>query len=258
MPHALVTETFAYDDGRRVTVSIPPEPAEAIIFAGDGQLIAPWGTTLATADVPPTMLVGVHRVTDETLRLHEYSPAFDPERFAAHEQFFVEEVAAWVRSRFGVDLPAARTAVLGVSAGGELALAVGLRHPDRYGAIFAASPGGGYRPPAVLPPVVPQTYLVAGTQEPFFWRMRPAGRTRCARARYQSCYVNATPGTTMGCGVRSSHRWSPGRLGRAGTPRSRRRKRGRWIAGWRGRHPRVMERIQQIAGCAPNCEFGAR
>lgn len=168
MPHALVTETFAYDDGRRVTVSIPPEPAEAIIFAGDGQLIAPWGTTLATADVPPTMLVGVHRVTDETLRLHEYSPAFDPERFAAHEQFFVEEVAAWVRSRFGVDLPAARTAVLGVSAGGELALAVGLRHPDRYGAIFAASPGGGYRPPAVLPPVVPQTYLVAGTQEPFF------------------------------------------------------------------------------------------
>ncbi|MBO0795101.1 MAG: hypothetical protein J2P36_29710, partial [Ktedonobacteraceae bacterium] len=34
----------------------------------------------------------------------------------------------------------------GVSAGGELALALGLRHPDVYGAIFCASPGGGYKP----------------------------------------------------------------------------------------------------------------
>ena len=29
----------------------------------------------------------------------------------------------------------------------EAALALGLRHPDVYGAIFCASPGGGYRPP---------------------------------------------------------------------------------------------------------------
>ena len=105
---------------------------------------------------------------DETLRLHEYSPGFDPQRFAAHERFFVADVGAWARSRFGVTLPAQRTAVCGVSAGGELALALGLRHPDRYGAIFAASPGGGYRPPAVLPAALPRTYLVAGTLEPFF------------------------------------------------------------------------------------------
>jgi enterochelin esterase-like enzyme len=123
---------------------------------------------LEEAGVPPTMIVGVHRVADETLRLHEYSPGFDPERFAAHERFFVEEVGAWTRSRFGVDLPAGRTAVCGVSAGGELSLAIGLRHPDRYGAIFSASPGGGYRPPNVLPSPFPRTYLVAGTLEPFF------------------------------------------------------------------------------------------
>ena len=93
---------------------------------------------------------------------------FDPERFAAHERFFVGDVGAWVRSRFGVTLPAERTAVCGVSASGELALAIGLRHPDRYGVIFSASPGGGYRPPDVLPSSLPRTYLVAGTQEPFF------------------------------------------------------------------------------------------
>jgi enterochelin esterase-like enzyme len=76
------------------------------------------------------------------LRLHAYSPGFDPERFAAHEGFFVEDVPRWVRTRFGVALSAGRTAVLGVSASGELALAVGLRHPDVFGAIFCASPGG--------------------------------------------------------------------------------------------------------------------
>jgi len=55
-----------------------------------------------------------------------------------------------------------------MSAGGELALAMGLRHADIYGAIFSASPGGGYRPPEVLPSRLARTYLVAGTEEPFF------------------------------------------------------------------------------------------
>jgi enterochelin esterase-like enzyme len=118
--------------------------------------------------VPPTLVVGVHRHPDETLRLHEYSPGFDPERFAAHERFFVEQVRAWTRSRFGVVPPAGRTAVWGVSASGELALALGLRHPEVYGAILCASPGAGYRPPAAMPSPLPRVYLVAGDREPFF------------------------------------------------------------------------------------------
>src|SRR3954451_4371531 len=137
-----VTEIFDYDDGRQVTVYVPPDPPEAIVFAGDGQMISQWGRLLEAAGVPSTMIVGAHRVADETLRLHEYSPGFDPERFAAHERFFVEDVGAWARTRFGVTVSARRTAVFGVSAGGELALAIGLRHPDLYGAIFLGSPGG--------------------------------------------------------------------------------------------------------------------
>src|SRR6185503_17656761 len=116
----LITETFDYDDGRQVTVYVPPDPPAAIVFAGDGQMISQWGRFLEATDVPPTMIVGVHRVADETLRLHEYSPGFAPERFAAHERFFVEDVGEWTRARFGVTLPAERTAVFGVSAGGEL------------------------------------------------------------------------------------------------------------------------------------------
>ena len=164
----LVTETFDYDGGRLVTVYVPPVPPEAVVFAGDGQLISRWGGVLQGADIPPTMIVGIHRPDDEMLRLHEYSPVFDTKRFAAHEKFFVEDVRQWARSRFGVALPAERTAVFGVSASGELALAMGLRHPGIYGAVFCASPGGGYRPPAVMPNSLPRAYLVAGTLEPFF------------------------------------------------------------------------------------------
>jgi hypothetical protein len=164
----LITETFPYDGGRQVTLYLPAGTPQAVVFAGDGQLIAPWGRDLAAADVPPTMIVGVHRPADETQRLHEYSPAFDAERFAAHEKFFVDDVRQWATLRFGITMPAARTAVFGVSASGELALAMGLRHPDLYGTILCASPGGGYRPPAVLPTTLPRVYLVAGTMEPFF------------------------------------------------------------------------------------------
>jgi enterochelin esterase-like enzyme len=164
----LVTEMLPYDGGRQVTVYVPSDPPEVVVFAGDGQLIAQWGEGLEFADVPSTMIVGAHRLADETLRLHEYSPGFDPDRFAAHEAFFVEDVRQWVRSRLGVSLPAERTAVFGVSASGELALVVGLRHPEVYGAIFCASPGAGYQPPRELPTSVPRTYLVAGTLEPFF------------------------------------------------------------------------------------------
>ncbi len=166
----LITEAFDYDGGRQVTAYVPSDPPEAIVFAGDGQLIAHWGGVLEAADVPPTMIVGAHRTDDpdEMVRIREYSPSFDEERFAAHENFFVNDIRDWVRSRFGVALPAERTAACGVSASGELSLAMGLRHPDIYGVVFSASPGGGYRPPAEMPSPLPRTYLVAGTQEPFF------------------------------------------------------------------------------------------
>lgn len=147
---------------------VPPDPPEAIVFAADGQAISPWGALLAAADVPSAMIVGVHGPAEETPRLLEYSPVFDVERFAAHERFFVEDVGRWVRSRFGVTLPTERTAVFGASAGGELALALGLRHPDVYGAVFSGSPGAGYKPAGVMPSRIPRTYLVAGTLEPFF------------------------------------------------------------------------------------------
>jgi len=171
----LVTDTLDYDGGRQVTVYVPPVPPELVLFAGDGQVTAPWGDVLESAGLPPTMIVGAHRVRDEVLRIQEYSPgessdafAFDPVRFAAHEKFFVDDLRRWTQARFDTALPVSRTAVFGVSAGGELALAIGLRHPQVYGTVLCASPGAGYRPPAHMPDLLPRAYLVAGSQEPFF------------------------------------------------------------------------------------------
>ena len=164
-----ITETFSYDGGRQVTVYVPPASTESIVFAGDGGWhVSRLSEALEAANAVSTMIVGVHGLADDDARLQEYSPGFDADRFAAHEKFFVEDVRQWVQSRFGVAPPAERTAVWGASIGGELALAIGLRHPDIYGAVFSASPGGGYRPPAVMPSPLPRVYLVAGTLEPFF------------------------------------------------------------------------------------------
>jgi enterochelin esterase-like enzyme len=165
----LVTETLPeYDGGRTVTVYVPPDQPETVVFAADGQGFSRWGRFLEAAGMRSTMIVGVHGLADEMSRLHEYSPAFDAQRFDAHERFFVDDVRRWVRSRFGIGLPAERTAVFGYSAGGELALALGLHHSEIYGAVFSGSPGGGYKPPAGMPSSLPRVYLFAGTLEPFF------------------------------------------------------------------------------------------
>lgn len=149
---------------------VPPDPAETVVFVADGAWhISRLGEALERANASSsTMIVGVHGLPDDEGRLHEYVAGFAPERFAAHEGFFVDDVRQWVQARFGVALGPKHTGVWGASLGGELALAVGLRHPDVYGAVFSASPGAGYKPPVVFPGLLPRIYLLAGAQEQFF------------------------------------------------------------------------------------------
>jgi enterochelin esterase-like enzyme len=165
----LVTKKFEYDGGRQVTAYVPPSSPELIVFASDGawhaaRLVA----ALEAADAAPTMVIGVHGMPDDDGRLKEYVPVVDAERFAAHERFFVHDVRSWVQTSLGVALPPSRTAVWGASLGGELALALGLRHREVYGVVLSASPGAGYRPAATLVGPPPRVYLVAGSQEQFF------------------------------------------------------------------------------------------
>src|SRR5437588_72834 len=101
-----VTETLAYDGGRQVTVYVPPDPPESVVFAVDGGWhISRLAGALDAATVRSTMIVGVHGMADDDGRLREYIPGFDESRFAAYERFFVEDVPQWVQTRFGVALP---------------------------------------------------------------------------------------------------------------------------------------------------------
>lgn len=164
-----VTRTFPYDGGRPVTVHLPPAPPGSLVYVADGGWhAARLAEALATAGHRSTVVVGVHGMPDDDGRLREYLPTADPDRFAAHEEFFTVDVRQWVEARFGLTVPPDRCAVWGASVGGEFALALGLRHRDHYGVVFSASPGGGYRPPTTLAAPLPRTYLVAGTDEPFF------------------------------------------------------------------------------------------
>lgn len=145
---AFVTESFAHDGGRDVTVYVPPGVVDAVVFAADGGWhVARLARALETAGSTATMLVGVHGADEDSGRFGEYVVGVDAARFAEHEAFLVEEVRSWVEARFGVAAGGARTAIWGASLGGELALAMGVRHPDVFGAVLCASPGAGYRPP---------------------------------------------------------------------------------------------------------------
>ena len=170
----LVTESFEYDGGRDVTVYVPSStPVEAVVFVADGgwhlsRLVD--AVEACDAAVPATMIVGVHGMDTDEGRFSEYVPGVDEARFAEHEAFFVDSVPAWLRSRFDVAAPLGpdRTAVWGASLGGELSLAMGVRHPDVFGTALCASPGGGYRPAPPFEGTLPSMYLVAGEEEPFF------------------------------------------------------------------------------------------
>lgn len=166
---ALITESLGYDGGRAVTVYVPSVPVAAVVFAADGGWhVARLVDAIEGTDAASTMIVGVHGMDDDGERFREYVPGVDDVRFAEHETFFLDEVGAWVRSRFGVVVGRERTGVWGASLGGEFALAMGVRHPDMFGAVFSASPGGGFRPTASSQGTLPSLYLVAGQQEPFF------------------------------------------------------------------------------------------
>ena len=134
---SLAHATFSFDGGRGVSVYVPVPPAESVVFTVDG---------------------GWH--LERLVRALEGST----ERTST-----MDEVWSWVASELSVDLTAERTAVWGASLGGEFALAMGLRHPARYGVVLCASPGGGFTPTdRALPSGAPRTYLVAGTEEQWF------------------------------------------------------------------------------------------
>ena len=71
------------------------------------------------------------------------------------EDFVVQEVPRVIQDRYRVRTGTASRGIAGFSMGGDAALHIGLRHPDRFGAIFVSGP-------AATPLEAPERYALGG------------------------------------------------------------------------------------------------
>jgi enterochelin esterase-like enzyme len=157
---------------RRLTVVLPKSFAGdelPVVVCADGQCLQNMYPTLAreigAGRCPECVLIGVHSTHN---RVPEYIPGVDPERFDAHEQFFVGEVLTWADSALGITLDRKRRALFGLSNGAVFAITTGLKHNDQFGTVIAFSvPGGASRYQAIEWDTKPEIafYLAAGNRE---------------------------------------------------------------------------------------------
>lgn len=172
---------------REVTVYLPPGHAPTqrypTIYAADGES-AGWlarvlEPLLLAGTLPPLLVVGAH---SGELRAEEYIPSRDAARFAAHERFFVGELAAWAERELGATTEREQRVVFGYSNGGVFAGEMLLRHPERFGVAFPFS--AGVAPDTTLhPPVASvRVYLAAGLFEQGFYTTTRAFAQQLERA----------------------------------------------------------------------------
>jgi hypothetical protein len=90
-----------------------------------------------------------------------------------------------------------------------------------YGAVFCASPGGGYTPPRVMPNRFPRTYLSPARRSRFSWRTPSGGHARWALPGRSSGCASAPDRTVARFGGRSSRSWWHGHSRNDGRPKGR-------------------------------------
>ncbi|MEO8623895.1 MAG: alpha/beta hydrolase-fold protein [bacterium] len=104
-------------------------------------------------------------------RSREYLPGMDSARFAAHEQFVLDEVLPRAERVYGAPHMASQRVLFGFSNGATFAAAIALTHPDAFGAVIALSPGGGANSFAAIPQRdggAPRLYTSGGLYEAGF------------------------------------------------------------------------------------------
>ena len=170
--------SVALNEIRGITLYFPPNYNASqrypVVYLADGQSVlglAPYlEPHILDGSLPPTLLVGVHSAMSSNgndIRAQEYLPSVNPQRFAAHEQFFTQEVRLWAEAKWGASTNPAERAVFGFSNGGVFATAMGIAHPELYYAAIPFSPGlnplDTWTDAEVCPDV--RYYFVAGTLE---------------------------------------------------------------------------------------------
>ena len=140
--HALVSQALGSE--RRIHVSLPDQPSEAILFVTDGQAPADLVRPLEKRGlIPPTAVIGVSNAQEGSIeRNTEYCYGYgDPRRHAAHRKFFAGEVPEWLAETHGVRAARERTIVFGASSGGTFAAEIPILEPDKFGGVIALSAG---------------------------------------------------------------------------------------------------------------------
>jgi enterochelin esterase-like enzyme len=182
-------ESESLDEARELTVYLPPNHTPIgiypVIYMADGEAAGDFGSALEPlihrGELPPVIIVGVHSgayTGDPSaeydsafdLRAQEYLPGENSERFARHEQFWINEVLPWAEQELGASPLPNERAVVGYSNGGVFSAAMGLNHPEVFGYIMAFSlgiePGNFFNPPSPAP----SFYFLSGTLEEGFYK----------------------------------------------------------------------------------------
>ena len=146
-------ESAALGEPRKVTVYRPPghQPGDStpVIYATDGNMLAPYARRLDAAIenslCPPVVVVAAHSAPFDpirgNLRAAEYLPGFDEQVHAAHQRFFIDELAGWAEAELGVPAVRDLRGVWGCSDGGGHAVMVARQFPERFAHAFAYSTG---------------------------------------------------------------------------------------------------------------------
>ncbi len=175
---------------RKVTVYVPPGPAEArtAIVMADGQGVSAFAAVLepliVAKRVRPIILIGIHNggfrgsgsAPDLKMdfRAREYLQGVDPERFAQHLDWVVEEVLPWARGEYpGLSSRREDWCVTGFSNGGSFAAWAATLRGNVFGTSIPLSLGF---PPPAEPPKGPlaRFYFAAGSLESFSVRTKQA------------------------------------------------------------------------------------
>ena len=162
---------------RAVTTYLPPTdlvgPPSFVIYAADGETAASLAHVLEPAMVQgcidPFLVVGPHSL-DGQERWEEYTPARNPEAFAAHAEFFSREVVTWAERELGAPSDPSRRVLYGVSNGADFVLELSRRQGDRFASVVAFSPGYPFGRDEWMTTFAPcdRYYLSGGTLEPRF------------------------------------------------------------------------------------------
>lgn len=117
------------------------EPSDFVLYCSDGQCTSKFAQHFyQTIPQAAVWFVGVDSSPDD--RNAEYVIGRDDERFRVHESFFVDTLLGWTEQAIGKKHDRDRAGVFGFSCGGAFAASMGIRHPDKFGTVFAFSVAG--------------------------------------------------------------------------------------------------------------------